>query len=206
MRLVITYQDIPLSGELQVPIGTVISPSARDVAAERGVKIVVLLADQIHSQVTPDKTVAIGADHGGFRMKEQLKPVLAELGLAIRDVGVTEEKPADYPDIAQQVAELVAGGVASRGVIIDGAGIGSAIAANKVPGVRAALCYDKASAKNSREHNDSNVLTLGGRLLTATQAEEVLRVWLATKFAAGRHAARVLKISQIEQKYAREPT
>jgi ribose 5-phosphate isomerase B len=131
--------------------------------------------------------------------------VLIEMGLSIRDVGVIEEKPVDYPDIAQQVAELVAGGIASRGIIIDGAGIGSAIAANKVPGIRAALCYDKASAKNSREHNDSNVLTLGGRLLTSTQAEEVLRVWLATKFAAGRHAARVLKISQIEQKYAREP-
>src|SRR5205809_300343 len=110
MRLVITYQDIPPTGELQVPTGTVITPSARDAAAERGVKIVVLPADQIHSLAPPDKTVAIGADHGGFRMKEQLKPVLAELGLAIRDVGVTEEKPADYPDIAQQVAELVAGG------------------------------------------------------------------------------------------------
>ena len=205
MRLVITYQDIPQTGELQVPIGTVITPSARDVAAERGVKIVALPADQIHSLAPPDKTVAIGADHGGFRMKEQLKPLLAELGLAIRDVGVNEEKPADYPDIALQVAELVVAGTASRGVIIDGAGIGSAMAAGKVPGIRAALCYDKASARNSREHNDSNVLTLGGRLLTMTQAEEVLRVWLATKFAAGRHAARVQKIRQIEQKYAREP-
>jgi ribose 5-phosphate isomerase B len=206
MRRVITYQDIPPSGELQVPIGTVITPSARDAAAERGVKIAVLPADQIHSVAPPDKTVAIGADHGGFRMKEQLKPVLADLGLAIRDVGVTEEKPADYPDIAQQVAELVAGGVASRGVIIDGAGIGSSMAANKVPGIRAALCYDKASARNSREHNDSNVLTLGGRLLTATQAEDVLRVWLGTPFGGGRHAARVQKISQIERKYAKEPT
>jgi len=205
MRPVITYRDIPPSGELQVAIGTVITPSARDAAAARGVKSVVLPADQIHNPACPDRTVAIGADHGGFRLKEQLKPLLAELDLVIRDVGVTEEKPADYPDIAQQVAEMVASGVASRGVIIDGAGIGSAIAANKVPGVRAALCYDKASAKNSREHNDSNVLTLGGRLLTTTQAEEVLRVWLETKFAAGRHAARVLKISQIEQKYSREP-
>jgi len=205
MRLVITYQDIPQTGELQVPIGTVITPSARDAAVERGVKIVVLPADQIHSLAPPDKTVAIGADHGGFRMKEYLKPLLAELGLAIRDVGVNEEKPADYPDIALQVAELVAAGTASRGVIIDGAGIGSAMAAGKVPGIRAALCYDKASARNSREHNDSNVLTLGGRLLTTTQAEEVLRVWLGTKFAAGRHTARVQKIGQIERKYAKEP-
>src|SRR2546422_729328 len=111
-----------------------------------------------------------------------------------------------YPDIAQQVAELVAGGAATRGVIIDGAGVGSSMAANKVPGVRAALCYDRASARNSREHNDSNVLTLGGRLLTTTQAEEVLRVWLGTPFGGGRHTARVQKISQIERKYAKEPT
>src|SRR5437016_900645 len=201
MRPVITYQDIPLTGELQVAIGTVITPSARDAAAERGVKILALPADKIHSLAPPEKTIAIGADHGGFRLKEQLKPVLAELGLAIRDVGVTEERPADYPDIAQQVAELVAGAAASRGVIVDGAGIGSAIAANKVPGIRAALCYDKASARNSREHNDSNVLTLGARLLTATQAEEVLRTWISTPFAGGRHHGRIPKILDIEHRY-----
>ncbi len=205
MRRVITYQDIPQAGELQLPIGTVITPSARELAAERRVKIVLLPAHQIHSLAPPEKIVAIGADHGGFQLKEQLKPVLTELGLAIRDVGVTEETPADYPDIAQQVAEIVASGAAARGVILDGAGIGSAIAANKVPGVRAALCYDKASARNSREHNDSNVLTLGGRLLTRTQAEEVLRVWLTTPFGGGRHAGRVAKITQIERKYAKEP-
>jgi ribose 5-phosphate isomerase B len=206
MRRVVTYQDIPLTGELQVPIGTVITPSARDLALERGVKIVLLPADQIHTLAAPDRTIAIGADHGGFQLKEQLKPLLTELGLAIRDIGVADEKPADYPDIAQQVAELVAAGTATRGVIVDGAGIGSAMAANKVPGVRAALCYDKASARNSREHNDSNILTLGGRLLTRTQAEEVLRVWLSTPFGGGRHAARVAKITQIERKYAKEPT
>ena len=205
MRRVITYQDIPASGELQVPFGAILTDSARDAAAERGVKIVQIREDQI-AGLPPSKTVAIGADHGGFRMKEQLKPILIELGLAVRDVGVAEEKPADYPDIAQQVAELVASGAASRGVIVDGAGIGSSMAANKVPGIRAALCYDKASARNSREHNDSNVLTLGGRLLTGTQAEEVLRVWLATPFAGGRHEARVRKITGIEQKYSRERT
>jgi ribose 5-phosphate isomerase B len=117
-----------------------------------------------------------------------------------------EEKPADYPDIALKVAELVAAGTAGRGVIIDGAGIGSSIAANKVPGVRAALCYDKASARNSREHNDSNVLTLGARLLTETQAEDVLRTWLGTPFAGGRHQARVQKILDIEQKYLKKST
>ena len=117
--------------------------------------------------------MALAADHGGFRLKEALKPVLEELGFFIRDVGIYEEKPVDYPDIALLAAELVASGKAARGVIVDGAGIGSAMAANKVPGVRAALCYDRASARNSREHNDANVLTLGGRLLTPSQAEEV---------------------------------
>jgi deoxyribose-phosphate aldolase len=153
----------------------------------------------------PDKVIALGADHGGFRLKEVLKPLLAALGLEIHDVGVHDEKPADYPDIAQQVAELVARGEARRGVIIDGAGIGSSIAANKVAGIRAALCYDRASARNSREHNDSNVLTLGARLLTAGQAEEVLRTWIETPFAGGRHTARVEKITRIEQQYGKAP-
>jgi ribose 5-phosphate isomerase B len=175
MRRVIIYQDVPASGEMQIPVDSIVTASARELAAERGVKIVEVPAHQLPGLALPSKTVAIGSDHGGFQLKEQLKPIFAELGLAIRDVGVVEEKPADYPDIALGVAELVAAGTAERGVVIDGAGIGSAMAANKVPGVRAALCYDKASARNSREHNDSNVLTLGGRLLTTTQAEEVLR-------------------------------
>jgi ribose 5-phosphate isomerase B len=104
------------------------------------------------------------------------------------------------------VAQLVAGGTAARGIAIDGAGIGSCIAANKVPGIRAALCYDKASARNSREHNDSNVLTLGARLLTETQAEDVLRTWIATPFAGGRHQARVQKIADIERQYLKKVT
>ena len=112
-----------------------------------------------------------------------------------------DEKPADYPDIALAVAELVAEGAATRGIIVDGAGIGSAMVANKVPGIRAALCYDKASARNSREHNNANVLTLGGRMLTASQAEEVVRVWIGTAFAGGRHAGRVGKIGEVERKY-----
>jgi ribose 5-phosphate isomerase B len=145
----------------------------------------------------------MGSDHGGYRLKEALKPLVESLGLAVRDVGVAgEDKPADYPDIAHMVAKLVVSGTAARGVIIDGAGIGSCMAANKVPGIRAALCYDKASAKNGREHNDSNVLTLGARLLTETQAEDVLRTWLETPFAGGRHQARVQKIMDIERQYS----
>ncbi|MCC6392538.1 MAG: ribose 5-phosphate isomerase B [Bryobacterales bacterium] len=159
-------------------------------------------ADELNGVAPPELTVALGADHGGYSLKEALKPLFAEMRLTVRDVGVHEPKSADYPDIALQVAEIVSRGEAARGVIIDGAGIGSAMAANKVPGVRAALCYDKASARNSREHNNANVLTLGGRLLTNTQAEEVLRAWLETPFAGGRHAARVDKITEIEKRFA----
>ena len=204
MRRVITVQDVPASGELRVAIGSIITPSAREVAAGRGVRILELPEDQVASLAPPALTVALGADHGGFRLKEMLKPVLESLGLSVRDVGIYEEKPADYPDLALKVAELVASGAAARGVAIDGAGIGSSIAANKVPGIRAALCYDKASARNSREHNDSNVLTLGARLLTESQAEEVLRTWMATPFGGGRHQGRVDKITAIERQYLKK--
>jgi ribose 5-phosphate isomerase B len=199
VKKVIIAADVPASGELKIATGTIVTSSARDLARDRGVKIVELAEDQIDRSVGPEKTIALGSDHGGFVLKEQLKPIFEEFGLHLKDVGVHEEKPADYPDIARQVVEIVARGEALRGVIIDGAGIGSCIVANKFPGIRAALCYDKASARNSREHNDSNVLTLGGRLLTSSQAEDVLRVWLSTPFAGGRHAARVQKITEIEK-------
>jgi ribose 5-phosphate isomerase B len=199
VRRVITEADIPRTGELQIARGSIITPSARDLAKDRGVKLVEVAADELPSTAAPAQTVALGSDHGGFALKEKLKPIFEELNLHVQDVGVHEEKPADYPDIARQVAEIVARGEAARGVIIDGAGIGSAIVANKFPGIRAALCYDRASARNSREHNDSNVLTLGGRLLTASLAEDVLRVWLTTPFAGGRHSARIQKIAEIEK-------
>jgi ribose 5-phosphate isomerase B len=201
MRAVITERDIPYTGDLKVERGALITPSARDLARDRGVRILEVDAGELQ-QAPPAKTVAIGADHGGFAMKEQvLKPLLAELGLHAQDVGVSDASPADYPDIALQVATLVHNGKAARGIVVDGAGIGSAMAANKVPGVRAALCYDRASARNSREHNDANVLTLGGRLLTPSQAEEVVRVWLSTPFGGGRHQARIDKITAIEKAY-----
>lgn len=202
MRKVVTAIDIPHAGDLRIAYGSIVTPSAREVAAERGVRIIEMKPDELRPVAGPEKTIAIGADHGGFEMKQGLKVLLDELGFTPRDVGVFEVKPADYPDIALAVAELVSQGAAALGVVVDGAGIGSAMAANKVPGVRAALCYDKASARNSREHNNANVLTLGGRLLTQTQAEEVLRTWLATPFAGGRHAARVEKITQIEKRFS----
>jgi ribose 5-phosphate isomerase B len=204
MRQVITSQDVPEGGELRVPIGAIVTPSARETAQARGVRIVEVPEDEVTALAPPERTIAIGADHGGLQLKEALKPLLESMGFQVRDVGVHEEKPADYPDLALKVAELVAGGATARGVAIDGAGIGSCMAANKVPGVRAALCYDKASARNSREHNDSNVLTLGARLLTQTQAEDVLRTWLSTPFAGGRHQARVQKILDIERKYLKK--
>jgi ribose 5-phosphate isomerase B len=201
MKAVITTADLanlPDNSDLPVPRGALITPSARDQAALRHIRFVEV---SNLPPTAPDHLVALGSDHGGYRLKEALKPIFTDLHLEIRDVGVHDEQPADYPDIAQAVAELVATGAASRGVIVDGAGIGSAMAANKVPSIRAALCYDKASAKNSREHNNANILTLGGRLLTETQARDVLYAWLTTPFAGGRHANRVAKIADLEQRY-----
>src|SRR5215831_14149792 len=133
MKKVITSADLPLTGELRIPTGTLLTPSARDLARDRAIKIVELPADQIPTETHPDQTIALGSDHGGFVLKEKLKPIFDELNLTIADIGVHEEKPADYPDIARQVAEIVARGDATRGVIIDGAGIGSSIVANKFP-------------------------------------------------------------------------
>jgi len=203
MKKDVVALDVPATGELHVQVGTIVTAAARDVAHSRGVRIVEVPDDQLPA-APAGNTVAIGADHGGFRLKETLKPVLKALDLEIRDVGVHADVAADYPDLAHQVAELVASGVVGRGVMIDGAGIGSSIAANKVPGIRAALCYDKASARNIREHNDSNVLTLGARFLTPTQAEDVLRTWIGTPFAGGRHQARVQKIMEIERRYLKK--
>ena len=204
MKTVITLEEIrPLAegAELRVPRGALVTPAAADLAAARNIRLVEVDPAEWSEPFSPGRTVALGSDHGGFAMKEALKPVFAEMNLVVRDVGVHNTQPADYPDIAREVAELVAAGAAARGVIVDGAGIGSAIAANKAPGVRAALCYDRASAKNSREHNNANVLTLGGRLITETQACDVLRTWLTTPFAGGRHAGRVDKITELERRY-----
>ena len=150
------------------------------------------------------KVVAIGTDHGGVDLKEILKKELAEKGYKVIDVGTHTKDSVDYPDIAFAVAELVAEGKAWRGVIIDGAGIGSCMAANKVPGVRAALCYDYATAVNSREHNDANVLTLGAGLIGTNLAKQILNTWLATDFGGGRHALRVDKITSIMDRFIKD--
>ncbi|MCS6951867.1 MAG: RpiB/LacA/LacB family sugar-phosphate isomerase [Bryobacterales bacterium] len=201
MPPVVTSRDVPPSGELRIATGTIVTPAARELAQQRGVAIVEVDPHELSGLAPPERTVILGADHAGFRLKEALKPVVEDCGYVVRDVGVYDESPADYPEIAARVAELVAAGRAARGIIVDGAGTGSAIAANKVPGIRAAPCYDKASARSSREHNDANVLTLGGCCLTVSQAEEVLRTWLATPFAGGRHTARVQKIAELDERY-----
>lgn len=149
------------------------------------------------------RAVAIGADHGGFELKELLKKDLAELGYAVIDAGTNSKDAVDYPDYAHAVAQLVASGKAWRGVMIDGAGIGSCMVANKVPGVRAAMAYDHASAVNSREHNDANLLTLGAGLTGANLARQILKTWLSTEFGGGRHAKRVDKIIAVEKQYTK---
>ena len=149
------------------------------------------------------KIIAIGADHGGFEMKEALKKHLSDLHYQIIDCGTKDKTSVDYPDFALAVALLISQGKAWRGIMIDGAGVGSCMAANKVPGVRAALCYDHATALNSREHNDANVLTLGAGLIGENLAMQIVDTWLATNFLGGRHARRVDKIMAIEKQYLR---
>ena len=148
----------------------------------------------------PDKTVAIGGDHGGFALKESLRKFLSgELGYAVIDVGTHSTDPVDYPDIARAVGEAVADGRATRGIVIDGAGIGSTMAANRVPGVRCALCHDVKTVLNSREHNDANVLALGSGVVNVGLARQMVQTWLKTPFAGGRHARRVAKIMELER-------
>ncbi len=148
--------------------------------------------------------VAIGTDHGGVDLKEILKKHLTEKGYSVTDCGTNTKDSVDYPDIALSVAKLVANGRAWRGIIIDGAGIGSCMAANKVPGIRAALCYDYATAVNSREHNNANVLTLGAGLIGINLAKLIVDTWLSTAFGGGRHARRVDKIMAIEENYLKD--
>lgn len=146
-----------------------------------------------------NRSVAIGADHGGYELKELLKTDLIAQGYAVQDVGTHSQDAVDYPDLAFEVAKLVGNGTAWRGIMIDGAGIGSCMAANKVPGVRAGMAYDLSSALNSREHNDANLLTLGAGLIGANLAKQIVQTWLATEFGGGRHTRRVEKIKAIEK-------
>jgi len=153
---------------------------------------------------SPNKIIAIGCDHGGYEMKNILIQYVKELGHSVIDCGTNSKESVDYPDFALAVAEKVHTGEACRGIVIDAAGIGSCIAANKVPGVRAAMCYDFTTANNSREHNNANVLSLGAGLLGINQAKLIVKTWLEVPFAGGRHARRVDKITEIEKRFSKE--
>ena len=143
--------------------------------------------------------IAIGADHAGFLLKEHLKDTLQRLGHGVDDHGTTSEAPVDYPPICIAVARSVADGRADRGVVLGGSGQGEQIAANKVRGVRAALCYDLYTARLSREHNDANVLSMGGRIVAFGLADEIVKLWLATMFEGGRHQRRLDQIAAAER-------
>jgi ribose 5-phosphate isomerase B len=211
-RSLVTERDIhavPVGGEFVIPDGALITPLARQTAMERKVRLVPQSPTEspaAHVEATPageGRVVAVGADHGGYELKELIKAFVAELGFEVIDCGTTGTESVDYPDFAFAVAGLVARGQAWRGIVVDGAGIGSCMAANKVPGVRAAMCYDEATAVNSREHNHANVLTLGAGMIGAGLARRIVRTWLETPAGGGRHARRVDKIDDIEQRFTR---
>ncbi|MCC6929753.1 MAG: ribose 5-phosphate isomerase B [Gemmatimonadaceae bacterium] len=143
--------------------------------------------------------VVVGADHGGVSMKDALVGYLKQRGVRLHDVGTFGADAVDYPDFAIAVAGAVASGAADIGIMVDGAGIGSCMAANKVRGVRAAMCHDVTTAANAREHNNANVLTLGGTLLGGRLAQEIVRTFLDTPFGGGRHAPRIAKIDALDE-------
>jgi len=209
-RAVVTAEEVRQAEpgtEMQVPAEALITPLARQAAMERGITLTSTASATPDDQPTSpqqSRVVAIGCDHGGYQMKEDLKGYVAELGYRPLDCGTHSQESVDYPDFAFAVARQVADGNAFRGIIIDGAGIGSCMAANKVPGVRAAMCYDQASAVNSREHNNANVLTLGAGLIGNNLARQIVKTWLITDFGGGRHARRVNKIMEIEGRFLKE--
>lgn len=144
--------------------------------------------------------IAIGADHAGFLLKEHLKGTLQRLGHTVDDHGTHGEEPIDYPPICLAVGRAVAEGRADRGVVLGGSGQGEQIAANKVTGIRAALCNDLFTARLSREHNDANVLAMGGRIVAFGLADEILALWLKTTFEGGRHQRRLEQIAAAEKR------
>lgn len=210
-RPLVTETDVravPVGGTFSIPQEALITPLARQIALERKVTLETAAPSQIAARHTEPshtgiKAVAIGTDHGGYELKEMLKGYLTELGYAIVDCGTDGTASVDYPDFAFAVARLVAQGRAWRGIVVDGAGIGSCMAANKVPGVRAAMCYNQATAVNSREHNDANVLTLGAGLIGPNLARQMVKIWLETPHGGGRHVRRVNKIMDIERRFSK---
>lgn len=192
--------------ELIVAPNSIVTPSAHDAAAIRGMKILkkeisgASATRRLAPQVQLSGKIIIGSDHGGFELKEMVKDYLTELRYESEDVGTYSTEAVDYPDFAYSVAQKVVSNPNFLGIIIDGAGVGSAMAANKVHGIRAASCQDTYTARNSRLHNNANVLTLGSRNLGVDVVKEIVKTWLETRFEGGRHKARVDKIMAIENK------
>ena len=191
-------RDLANGSVLRIAEGARLTPLAADIVSEKKVEIVRRVSRRGSSA---SRLIAVGADHGGFKMKEELKTLLKELGHQVHDFGTNSEDPVDYPDLAYAVARSVAESTADLGIVIDGAGVGSAITANKVPGVRAAACYSVAVARNSREHNDANVLSLGSKTISSSEMREIVQAWLGTELTEERHRKRVAKIQAVERQY-----
>jgi ribose 5-phosphate isomerase B len=182
---------------LRVDEAAILTPLAMDLVRETGINV-----ERVRRRSSGRRLkIALGADHGGFEAKEALKGTIVDLGHDFQDFGTYSLEAVDYPDFAHLVAIAVARGSCDLGIIVDGAGIGSCMVANKVPGVRAAMCYDEASARNSREHNGANVLTLGGKMVPLDRLNDIVKVWLATDLTEDRHRRRVAKIDAIERTY-----
>ena len=199
--------------------GSVITPSARDKARE----LQISFTDKLEPPAPPQSSqpsnptasasisqtnvgsnlIAIGSDHGGYRTKELLKKFLGDLGYRVLDIGTNSEEACDYPDYAYAVARIVAKGEAWRGIMIDATGVASSIVCNKIPGVRAAACYNEVVAASSREHNDANVLTLGAKVLGPELIKSIVKIWLETWFGGGRHKKRLDKVVDIERKFTK---
>jgi ribose 5-phosphate isomerase B len=193
-------RDLAKGAVLRIAENARLTPLAADIVNEKKIEIVRRVPRRGSKS---SKLIAVGADHGGFKMKQELKAFLSDLGHQVHDFGTNSEDPVDYPDFAYAVAKSVAEGMADLGIVIDGAGVGSAMTANKVPGVRAAACYSVAVARNSREHNDANVLTLGSKTITSAEMREIVQAWLSTELTEERHRKRVGKIEAVERQYQR---
>lgn len=193
-------RSLPEGSVLDVAPGTILTDIAREWIERRKIQVVESKPERSELRAA---RLAIGSDHAGFDMKETLKKYLDEIGVTYIDYGTHSSDSVDYPDFAHAVALAVALGHAKQGIVLDGAGIGSAIVANKVPGIRAAACNDVAAAQNAREHNDVNVLTLGSRVVPLESLRRVVAVFLGTGHTEPRHRARVAKIEALEKKYTR---
>ena len=189
---------------VELEAGGHITPLAQDTLRDRRVTVVYLDGRDVATAaslvpVARVRTLAVGSDHGGLSMKQALVVHLRAQGMAVLDLGTHTPAPVDYPDIAAAVARAVANKEADAGVVIDGAGIGSAMAANKVPGVRAAMCTTPTIARYSREHNGANVITLGATLVSVDEAKAILQVWLSTAMTEPRYIGRLAKLAAIER-------